>query len=99
MNIQLLTYAGEVTDWQQTLYASLAEKHRRLELCRTVESYARMLQHFFGFLGKQPNEVTSRDVFSYDHNTGLSGKHPSAITIGSRIACISSFYRFLIWMK
>ncbi len=49
MNIQLLTYAGEVTDWQQTLYASVAEKHRRLELCRTVESMP-YLQHFFGFL-------------------------------------------------
>jgi site-specific recombinase XerD len=99
MNIQLPTYAGEVTDWQQTLYAFLAEKHRRSESRRTVESYSRMLQHFFGCLGKQPSEVNSRDVFSYAHNPGLSGKHPSAITIGSRIACVSSFYRFLIRME
>jgi site-specific recombinase XerD len=28
----------------------------------------------------------------------LSGKQPSAITIGARIACISSFFRFLIRM-
>jgi hypothetical protein len=99
MNIQLPTYAGEVIDWQQTLYAFLAEKHRRSESRRTVESYSRMLQHFFGCLGKQPSEVNSRDVFSYTHNPRLSGKHPSAITIGSRIACVSSFYRFLIRME
>ena len=27
---------------------------------------------------------------------GLSGKKPSSVTIGARIACLSSFYRFLI---
>jgi len=31
--------------------------------------------------------------------TGLSGKAPGSITIGARLACLSSFYRFLIRMK
>jgi integrase/recombinase XerC len=57
-----------------------------------------MLQDFFGRSGKQPDNVTSQDIFVYAHSPGLSGKQPSAITIGARIACISSFFRFLIRM-
>ena len=57
-----------------------------------------MLQNFFGRSGKQPDLVTAQDIFVYAHGPGLSGKQPSAITIGSRIACLSSFYRFLIRM-
>ena len=57
-----------------------------------------MLQDFFGRLGKQPDQVTSQDVFVFAHGPGLSGKQPSPITIGARIACLSSFYRFLIRM-
>jgi len=57
-----------------------------------------MLQDFFGRSGKQPDLVTAQDIFVYAHGPGLSGKQPSAITIGSRIACLSSFYRFLIRM-
>ena len=58
----------------------------------------RMLQDFFGRSGKQPDNVTPQDIFVYAHGPGLSGKQPSAITIGARIACISSFFRFLIRM-
>ena len=57
-----------------------------------------MLQDFFGRSGKQPDKVTAQDIFVYAHGPGLSGKQPSAITIGARIACLSSFYRFLIRM-
>ncbi len=57
-----------------------------------------MPQDFFGRSGKQPDNVTSQDIFVYAHSPGLSGKQPSAITIGARIACISSFFRFLIRM-
>ena len=49
-------------------------------------------------MGKQPDKITSQDIFVYAHGPGLSGKQPSAITIGARIACISSFYHFLIRM-
>ena len=32
------------------------------------------------------------------YGRGLSGREPSAITIGARVACLSSFYHFLIRM-
>ena len=66
---------------------------------RTVQAYSRMLFQFFGSLGNPPDEVTSPDVFSYAHSIGLSGKKPSSVTIAARIACLSSFYRFLIRMS
>ncbi len=85
--------------WEQTIYAFLAEKERRSGSMRTVQAYSRMLFHFFGSLGKSPDEVTSPDVFSYAHSIGLSGRRPSSVTIAARIACLSSFYRFLIRMS
>src|SRR3972149_5847870 len=85
--------------WERTLYAFLAEKERRSGSLRTVQSYSRMLQHFFGRAGKTPDQVTSQDVFAWAYGAGLSGKQPGSITIGARIACLSSFYRFLIRVK
>src|SRR5688572_4938631 len=84
--------------WERSLYAFLAEKQRRSGSLRTVQSYSRMLNHFFGRAGKTPDQVTSQDVFAWAYGTGLSGKPPGSITIGARIACLSSFYRFLIRM-
>jgi site-specific recombinase XerD len=80
---------------EQALYAFLAEKERRSGSLRTVQSYSCMLHHVFGQLAKPPDRVTSPEVLSWAHGKGLSGRQPSAITIGSRIACLSSFYRFL----
>ena len=94
----LNTFSNTAEGWQRSLYAFLAEKEQRSGSRRTVEGYSRMLQDFFGRVGKQPDKVTSQDIFVYDHGPGLSGKQPSAITIGARIACISSFYHFLIRM-
>jgi len=88
----------DIANWEQALYAFLAEKERRSGSRRTVEGYSRMLQHFFGALGKPPDQVTSQEVFVYAHGVGPSGREPSAVTIGARIACISSFYRFLTRM-
>jgi site-specific recombinase XerD len=85
--------------WERSLYAFLAEKERRSGSLRTVQSYSRMLQHFFGRSGRTPDQVTSQDVFTWAYGNGLSGKTPGSITIGARIACLSSFYRFLIRMK
>src|SRR5262245_26279731 len=85
--------------WERALYAFLAEKERRSGSLRTVQSYSRMLQHFFGGSGRTPNEVTSQEVFAWAYGTGLSGKQPGSITIGARLACLSSFYHFLIRMK
>ena len=64
-----------------------------------MQSYSRMLNDFLSRSGKKPNEVDSQDVFAWAYGTGLSGKQPGSITIGDRIACLSSFYRFLIRMK
>ena len=84
--------------WERALYAFLAEKQRRSGSQRTLESYYGMLKHFFRSSGKTPEEVTSQDVFSFAYATGLSGREPSAITIGARMSCLSSFYRFLMRM-
>jgi integrase/recombinase XerC len=58
-----------------------------------------MLRDFFGRSGRTPDNVTSQDVFTWAYGTGLSGKQPSSITIGARLACVSSFFRCLIRMK
>jgi len=89
----------DAADWERALYAFLAEKERRSGSRRTVEGYSRMLQHFFGIVGKPPDRVTSQEVFAWAYGKGLSGKEPSPVTIGARLACLSSFYRFLIWME
>ncbi|HEY5483445.1 MAG TPA: tyrosine-type recombinase/integrase, partial [Propionibacteriaceae bacterium] len=61
-----------------------------------VESYARMLWPFFRV--RTPDQVRSSDVLAYAHGIGLSGRVPTAATVGARIACLSSFYRFTIRM-
>jgi len=93
-----LTDPYEPTKWQAALYAFLAEKHRRSDSDRTVQSYSRMLQHFFGQAGKTPDLITSPEVLAWSHGIGLSGRQPSATTVVARVACLSSFYRFLIRM-
>jgi integrase/recombinase XerC len=100
MTTTTIAYLDEsASGWQRALYAFLAEKERRSGSLRTVQSYSRMLQHFFGRLGKTPEQVTSPEVFSWAYGVGLSGRNPGSITIGARLACLSSFYRFLIRMK
>ena len=91
-------FSDSASGWERALYAFLAEKERRSGSQRTVQSYSRMLQDFFGRLGKPPDAVTSQDVFTYAHGIGLSGREPSAVTVGARVACLSSFFRFLIRM-
>src|SRR4051794_12798615 len=84
--------------WGTAPSSFLAGKERRPGPKRPRQSYSRMLQDFFGRLGKPPDRVTSQEVFAYAHGIGLSGREPSAVTVGARAACISSFYRFLIRM-
>ena len=99
MTTHYLVSDTTASGWEQTVYAFLAEKERRSGSMRTVQAYSRMLFHFLGALGKTPEEVTSPDVFPYAHSIGLSGRKPSSVTIAARIACLSSFYRFLIRMS
>src|SRR3954464_4349508 len=99
MNNAIAYLDASAAGWERSLYAFLAEKERRSGSLRTVQSYSRMQQHFFGRVGKTPDQVTSQDVFAWAYGIGLSGKRPGSITIGARIACLSSFYHFLIRMK
>jgi len=96
-----VAYLDESTsaDWSRTLYAFVAEKERRSGSLRTVQSYSRSLADFFGRARKTPDLITTQDVFAWAYGVGLSGRKPSSITIGARLAAVSSFYRFLIRMK
>jgi site-specific recombinase XerD len=94
----LPTGSSESDPWDQALYAFLIEKHARSGSRRTVEGYGRMLWPFFGDLAKTPDRVTPADVLAWAHGIGKSGRTPSATTVGARIACLSSFYRFTIRM-
>jgi integrase/recombinase XerC len=100
MSPQLLpaTAPDDVPAWQQTVVAFLAEKERRSGSRRTVESYARMLWPFLTRVGS-PDGVTPAHVLAWAHGVGASGREPSSATVGARIACLSSYYRFLIRMN
>src|SRR5712691_12492008 len=91
--------SGERSPWDEAIYAFLAEKLRRSGSRRTVEGYSRMLFPLFARLGKTPDQVTPPDVLGFAHGIGLSGRGPSSTTVGARVACLSSFYRFLIRMN
>src|SRR3972149_1647807 len=99
MDAEIVLFDESAPAWERAFYAFLAEKERRSGSKRTVDAYSRTLQRFFGTLGKPPDQVTSPDVFVFAHGRGPSGRDPKAITIGARLACISSFFRFLIRMK
>jgi site-specific recombinase XerD len=59
---------------------------------------SRMLFDFFGSLGRTPDTVSSQEVFAFAHSIGGSGRKPSSVTVAACIACLSSFYKFLIRM-
>jgi integrase/recombinase XerC len=98
MQTAQVTTQADAGAWGRALYAFLAEKERRSGSRRTVEGYSRMLRHCFAPAGVPPDRLTAQDIFAWAYGTGLSGKEPSQVTIGARIACLSSFYRFLIRM-
>jgi integrase/recombinase XerC len=100
MNPQYLPASADADApaWQQTVVAFLAEKERRSGSRRTVESYARMLWPFLNRVGS-PDRVTGAHVLAWAHGVGASGREPSSATVGARIACLSSYYRFLIRMN
>jgi integrase/recombinase XerC len=90
--------SGDPSAWDQALYAFLVEKGNRSGSRRTVESYSRMLWPFFAERSLTPDRVKPADVLAWVHGIGRSGRTPSGTRVGARIACLSSFYRFLIRM-
>jgi integrase/recombinase XerC len=92
------TAPDDVPAWQRTLVAFLGEKQRRSGSQRTVESYARLLWPFLIKVGS-PDQVTPAHVMAWAYGIGASGREPSSAAIGARIACLSSYYRFLIRMN
>lgn len=100
MNPQLLPaqLRDDVPAWAQTVVAFLAEKERRSGSRRTVEGYARMLWPFLERIGS-PDRVTPAHVLAWAYGIGASGREPSSATVGARIACLSSYFRFLIRMN
>lgn len=88
--------ASDGSAWDQVLCGFLVAKGNRSGSRRTVESYSRILWPFFS--ARTPDRVTATDVLAFAHGIGKSGRPPSAATIGARLACLSSFYRFAIRM-
>jgi hypothetical protein len=89
--------SGDPSQWDQALYAFLVEKGNRSGSQRTVQSYSHMLWPFFA--GRTPDRVKPAEVLAYAHGIGVSGRAPSSATIGARIACLSSYFRFCIRMS
>jgi hypothetical protein len=59
-----------------------------------------MLWPFFAERSLTPDRVKPADVLSWVHGIGRSERTSSSTTVGARIACLSSFYRFLIrWRR
>jgi hypothetical protein len=54
---------SSASDWSRTLYAFLAEKERRSGSLRTVQSYSRMLNDFFGRVSRTPDQINGQDEF------------------------------------
>src|SRR5450830_1014297 len=90
--------SGDPSAWDQALYAFLVEKGNRSGSRRTVESYSRMLWPFFSERSLAPDRVKPGEVLAWVHGIGRSGRTPSSTTVGARIACLSSYFRFLIRM-
>ncbi len=56
MTTTITTFIDTAAGWQRALYAFLVEKEQHSGSRRTVEGYSRILQDFFGRLGKQPDQ-------------------------------------------
>src|SRR5258708_33939375 len=85
---------ADIPAWTQTVVAFLAQKERRSGSRRTAQGYARMLWPFLSRVSS-PDVVTPAHVLAWAHGIGASGRDPSSATVGARIACLSSYYRFL----
>jgi hypothetical protein len=88
--------SGQPTAWEEAIYAFLVEESQPLgldpdrpELCPNALAVPRR---------EDPGSGPLCGRARYAHGIGLSGRTPSFATVGARIACLSSFYRFTIRM-
>jgi integrase/recombinase XerC len=88
-----------VSGWERSLYASLPRSTDAQDRSGQWTPTRACSRSSSSASARRLTRVTSQDVFAWSYGVGLSGKEPSAITIGARLACLSSFYRFLIRMK
>lgn len=79
--------------WDEALAAFLAGKKTKSEA--TFQSYRYSVRDFFATVapGRTPEQVSVADVAAYKAHLERKGNRPG--TIGTRIAAVSSFYRFL----
>jgi hypothetical protein len=94
----ITTFDNTAEGWERSLYAFLAEKERRSGSRRTAVGYSRMLR-FFGTVGKPSDRVTSPEASPAGTASGSPVSSHRRVTIGAGLACLSSFYRFLIRME
>lgn len=82
--------------WQQATEAFLRSKHGRSGSERTVETYGRVLRQFFGAVNVPPDQVRTAHVALFVVSLTMTGAEPARSTRALRLACLSSFYRYLV---
>lgn len=89
----VLTASEARNVWDEALAAFLAGKRTRSEA--TFQSYRYAVRDFFATVapGRTPEQVSVADVAAYKAHLERKGNRPG--TVGTRIAAVSSFYRFL----
>ena len=91
-------FSGSSSTWQGSLYAFLAEKQRRSGSLRTPTPTTAPSDTSSVASISLPIRSLPAMSFSFAHGIGLSGREPSPVTVGARLSCISSFFKFLIRM-
>lgn len=86
----IVLYRVENDSWIESMSAFVAN----MRSPRTNQAYRRVLNHFFAFVGKHPNNVNQSDVIRYRHQLEYLGH--AASSINQYLAAISGYYNFCI---
>ena len=86
----------EASPWDQALYAFLVEKGNRCGSRRAVESVQPDALALLREHDPEPGDTSGGPGLRPRHRT--LGQTPSPVTIAARIACLSSYFRFLVRM-
>jgi len=88
----------ERVNWSNAVSAFLTEKEHRTGSERTAHDYGLILIQLFKRVHTSPDRITPDQIISFAYGIGDSGREPAATTIRSRLAVVSSLYKFLIRM-